>query len=381
MDTVKRMKIQNLREKIVENVDVSDIIDHLISNEVVTEDEWDRIKAEGTYPWLSSELQADGPQAYQIEEKSYFDSLLLGGLPQAPPYYVERKEKIDEIRTHLHSLERGNYVVLHGMTGYGKSCLATAALDNKQLLIEKFNGAVYWISVGDATSDNLLCHMTDLMEKLSHHPQVEPEEMKVQSSISEKGATESLRRYFTSFALRDGLLILDDVPSSDFIDAFDIGCKILVTTKDREVMRTVEGRYNLITISKGFTEQESLSLIANCVGLSVSKLPPEAKKIHNLTKGTPMVIALIGAQLAEIQDDAKRNSGRWKYYVDNLTKRDYRIIRRNSFSPEKELFNAIGICVDILSEEMKSLYQDFALFVEDVNIKPEVWICTFNCLS
>lgn len=42
------------------------------------------------------------------------------------------------MRQHLQSLKRGRYVVLHGMTGSGKSCLAAAALDNKQLIIEKF---------------------------------------------------------------------------------------------------------------------------------------------------------------------------------------------------------------------------------------------------
>jgi hypothetical protein len=52
---------------------------------------------EVTYPWLSQQLEADGPQSYQVEEKSFFDSLLLGGLPQSPPYNVERKEKVEYV--------------------------------------------------------------------------------------------------------------------------------------------------------------------------------------------------------------------------------------------------------------------------------------------
>jgi hypothetical protein len=46
------------------------------------------------YPWLSEQLEAEGPQSYHIEEKSFFDTLLLGGLPQSPPHNVERKEKV-----------------------------------------------------------------------------------------------------------------------------------------------------------------------------------------------------------------------------------------------------------------------------------------------
>ncbi|KAJ9575329.1 hypothetical protein L9F63_025721, partial [Diploptera punctata] len=86
----------------------------------------------------------------------------------------------------------------------------------------------------------------------------------------------------------------------------------------------------------------------------------------------PMVIALIGAQLAQNRDDVQRNMGRWDYYIDKLTKRDYGIIKRSSFSHENGLLGAIGLCVDNLPNDLKSFYQDFALFVEDVNIKPEV---------
>jgi hypothetical protein len=46
------------------------------------------------YPWLTKELEAEGPQSYQLEETSFFDTLLLGVLPQSPPHNVERKEKV-----------------------------------------------------------------------------------------------------------------------------------------------------------------------------------------------------------------------------------------------------------------------------------------------
>jgi hypothetical protein len=36
------------------------------------------------------------------------------------------------------------------------------------------------------------------------------------------------------------------------------------------------------------------------------------------------------------------------------------------------MLGAIGFCVDNLPADMKCFYQDFALFVEDVNIRPEV---------
>jgi hypothetical protein len=89
--------------------------------------------------------------------------------------------------------------------------------------------------------------MIDLMGKLSHHSEVESDRWD-QTSISINEATERLRRYFTYDTLREGLLILDDVSSPEVIEAFDVGCKILVTTKDSEVMKSVHGRSHIIKV-------------------------------------------------------------------------------------------------------------------------------------
>jgi len=117
-------------------------------------------------------------------------------------------------------------------------------------MVNVLQNAVYWVSVGDVNSESLgdlLSHMTDLMRKLSHHSEVESDRWD-QTSVSINGATERLRRHFTSDTLREGLLILDDVSSPEVIEAFDVGCKILVTTKDTEVMQSVQGRSHIIKV-------------------------------------------------------------------------------------------------------------------------------------
>jgi hypothetical protein len=40
-----------------------------------------------------------------------------------------------------------------------------------------------------------------------------------------------------------------------------------------------------------------------------------------------MVIALIGAQLADNKDDVVHNPGRWNYYVDMLAKREFGYVK------------------------------------------------------
>jgi len=53
------------------------------------------------YPWLSKQLEAEVPKANQVEKRSFLDSMLVGGLPQAPKYHVERKEKVMYVLLHF----------------------------------------------------------------------------------------------------------------------------------------------------------------------------------------------------------------------------------------------------------------------------------------
>jgi len=45
------------------------------------------------------------------------------------------------------------------------------------------------------------------------------------------------------------------------------------------------------------------------------------------------------------------------------------------------MLSAIGFCIENLHEDIKYYYQDLALFVEDVNIKPEVNLLSFKYMA
>ncbi|XP_049805088.1 apoptotic protease-activating factor 1-like [Schistocerca nitens] len=399
MDTIKRLKLQNLRDEIVQDLDVDDIVDGLLSSAVITEEERESIFSEKTrkarvrhlldllpskgscafdnfvrnlkseYQWLYSKLIEDTDPS-QDEEK-FLDALLLGGIPRTPPHNVERQETLLELRASLKSLTRGNYIVLHGMTGSGKSCLAAAAVENLPLVTKSFKNCVFWLSVGDSGS-NVLSHVNHLLWKLQATGRLFPDEFQRQELMNLTWFRETLKRYYTDKDLREGLLILDDVASSDVIDAFDIGCKILVTTKDLEVMRKVRGRISkTIKLNDGFKEIETLSLFAKCINQTIEDLPHEARQIHRLCKGIPMLVALIGANLEEHSEDARSNKGRWNNFITMLKSKHYSSPGRSTFYQD-ELLSAVGMSVGNLPEYQKERFQDFALFKEDVNIKPEV---------
>jgi hypothetical protein len=59
----------------------------------------------------------------------------------------------------------------------------------------------------------------------------------------------------------------------------------------------------------------------------------------------------------------------------------FRNIKRYSFPQGNGMLSAIGFCIDNLPDNIKCYYQDFAVFVEDVNIKPEVKLLLFKYMA
>ncbi|GLG98574.1 Transcription initiation factor TFIID subunit 5 [Gryllus bimaculatus] len=88
--------------------------------------------------------------------------------------------------------------------------------------------------------------------------------------------------------------------------------------------------------------------------------------------GSPMILALIAGQLEDNKNDVIRTGGRWDYYVNMLSQKNFGKVRRNSFLEQNGLFQTISMSINSLPSNKKELYIDFALFMEDVNIKPEV---------
>ena len=72
-------------------------------------------------------------------------------------------------------------------------------------------------------------------------------------------ALELLRKQFLDH-FKNSLLILDDVWKGDIIKQFEICAKVLVTTRDRTVMDTVNGQAKIVTLTSGFTLDESLKV-------------------------------------------------------------------------------------------------------------------------
>jgi len=107
----------------------------------------------------------------------------------------------------------------------------------------------------------------------------------VQPPLSIDQATERLRRLMMDPRHKNSLIILDDVWRGEVVRAFDFGSKILLTTRDASVTDVAQGRALLIKVQDGFTQEESMTYLANCLQISEQDLPEQADQIYSESKG------------------------------------------------------------------------------------------------
>lgn len=284
--------------------------------------------------------------------------LLEGGVPQRPAVFANRAKDVHKIRTALRSLkEKDGWVILHGMAGCGKTVSASEALRSAAVLDECFPGGVHWIRIGPVDQSKLLMRMQNLCARL------DPDHGRQPPRNTEE-AKDRLRVLFAHQHPRS-LLVLDDLWHSSDVKFFDIRCRIMVTTRDAAITNLVGGSKAKVHISEGFTQGESLQILAQWTSLPVVNLPAEAKEIFNLTNGSPLAISMIGALL---RDHPKR----WKYYVSQLQKKNVSKLKTQFEYEYPTLTEAIRMSISNLADDLRDLYEGFAVFHEDSKVPAQV---------
>lgn len=174
-------------------------------------------------------------------------------------YFDEKKNlfQLEEIRTALSGLKTQETLVLHGMTLIGKSCLAAAALRDKQLLKNAFNGKVFWINLAEIRKeqedkDKILQELhryteTTLFIKyifkinnfdyrllLSIEANFDSELVtdNIDENLKVQKLQAALRKVLSTPEFHNTLLVLDKLRCPNVIKYFDVGCKIFTTTCD-----------------------------------------------------------------------------------------------------------------------------------------------------
>jgi len=411
MNAVERTALLRHRDSIVQCVDLLYIKDILISTKVINNEEWEEIDYEKTrsakvrklldflpkkgpqtfhtfltilekdYDWLAELLakfdNRDSPDAHCQQLSTIVnpsdsndclstvlqESLIAGGIPFPPTHLISRHLKISQIRQCLKEMSSGQFVVLHGMAGAGKSVLASESVRNVDIMINTFENNIFWLTIGQTDKDTLLTKMQALCERL---------DTTVQPPLSIDQATERLRRLMMDSRRKNNLIILDDVWRGEVVRAFDIGSKILVTTRDASVTDVAQGRALLIKVQDGFTQEESMTYLANCLQISEQDLPEQADQIYSESKGSPMVLSLLAPLLAERRGPHRIDPHRWDHYVGKLRDRKYTQMRRQGSYNYATITEAISISFNQLDADTRQYFNDFVIFLDDVNIPSAV---------
>lgn len=273
------------------------------------------------YSWLSSKLEkhdqingVDNTDRQNMNnEQKIHDALAIGNVPRLPNLHVERLTETERVVNALREMRRGECVALVGMTGSGKSVLATAAIRNEDLLENYFDMHVFWLNAGEAqTREEAQSReeAANLMHRLGR--MINPSFARESHELMKV----ELSRFLTNPEYSNALVVLDDVFNQDIIELFDLGCKMLITT---QAVDSVKNRPNVkvLNVSSGFSEAETLTLFSSCTGVPTEKLPNEARHIHELCKGAPLTITLLASMMEPHKHEAS-DVERWRYYINMI---------------------------------------------------------------
>ncbi|XP_064558193.1 apoptotic protease-activating factor 1 isoform X1 [Zonotrichia leucophrys gambelii] len=399
MDVKSRNYLLMNRQALENDIKTSYIMDRMISDEVLTLQEEERVKQQNTrkeraatliniiltkdnnsyrsfynallhegYRDLAALLQDGIPAVSSGNRKSSMDGmtsyvktiLCEGGVPQRPVVFVTRPKLVDAIKKKLYCLGSDpGWVTVYGMAGCGKTVLTAEALRDPQLLEDCFPGGVHWISVGKQDKAGLLIKLQNLCSRLEHdstlsqRPPLNIEEAKDRLRLL------MLRKYPRS------LLVLDDIWDSWVLKAFDNQCQVLITSRDRSVTDAVAGNKYEVHVESGLAHEKGLEILSLFVNMKISELPEQANTLVRECKGSPLVISLIGALLRDFPS-------RWEYYLRQLQNKQFRRIRKSSSYDYEALDEAMSISVEQLDDNYKDYYKDLSILPKDVKVPTKV---------
>ncbi|XP_038667225.1 apoptotic protease-activating factor 1 isoform X1 [Scyliorhinus canicula] len=390
--------LQN-RSALEQDIKTSYIMDHLISEEVLSLEDEQKVKNQATqkeraalllniilekdnyavisfynallnegYKELAALLQDGLPIISTSTKKNSIDGstayvqtiLCEGGVPQRPVVFVDRPEIVQSIRNALYKL--GNdpgWITIYGMAGCGKSVLAAEALRNHRVITECFPGGVHWVAVGKQDRSGVLVKLQNLCSRLNQGSHTYPS-----SPLNTEEARDRLR-FLMARKYPRSLLVLDDVWDSWVLKCFDVQCRVLITSRDKSITEVVTGNSFPVSVQSGLSKDKGLEILSLFVYSKVTSLPEEAHSIVQECKGSPLVVSLIGALLREFPK-------RWAYYLKQLRSKQFKRIRKSSSYDYEALDEAMAASIEMLKEDYKEYYKDLSVLEKDVKVSTKV---------
>ncbi|XP_068443155.1 apoptotic protease-activating factor 1 isoform X2 [Clinocottus analis] len=396
-----RSCLLRVRHRLEQDIKPSYLMDHMISDGVLSVDEEERIRTQPTrkdqavallelllrkdnrayisfynamvkeaYNDLANLLHHDLPRVLPAAHSHSSDCctpyvqtvLSEGGVPQRPVVFVSRPELVNRVREKLYRLQKEpGWVTVFGMAGSGKSVLAAEAARHHGLIEECFPGGIHWLSIGQLDKPDLLVKIQSLCFRLE-------QSLDSQSLHRAPNTLDEAKERLRFLMLRRyprALLILDDIWDSSVLKAFDLHCRILLTTRNRSLADSVSGAKYNVEVASGLDETKGLEILALYTNTKLHGLPEEARSIVRECKGSPLVMSLIGALLRE-------KPNRWCYYLRQLQQKQFKRIRKSSSYDYDALDQAMAASIEVLPDEHRELYKDLTVLEKDSKVPAKV---------
>ncbi len=295
------------------------------------------------------------------DEIHYHHPPVPGQLNQArgkPDNFVERHEITAAIKKRLlANTEVASPVVIHGIGGIGKTTLAIALTNDKD--VEKyFSEGIIWVKLGQ--QPDLLAILREKIYDLGGG--------EFQYHTIDSAST----RFRGLLRNKSALLVIDDAWESEHVEPFRVGgakCRLLVTTRQSKIAEVIDRPDSEPIV--GMNEAEAIELMAKRAGEITDENKPIAYQLAGELGYLPLALDLAGGQV--------QNFGGWQEFLNLWREKKLEILRRGRHVTTKEdsVLISFELGLKRLPEADKQLYLQLGVFPQGaffpINAVSKLW--------
>uniref|UniRef100_A0A336KW62 CSON000568 protein n=1 Tax=Culicoides sonorensis TaxID=179676 RepID=A0A336KW62_CULSO len=320
------------------------------------------------YNWIAEKIQ-NSYETTDSEIERYRTALYRSEIPKTGDLFVYRLNWLWKVQQAVKTLESGQYLILKSKVGFGKKWIAKDSCATYNIF-RMMNNDVFWINLNNCDNDDEIYQKLLKLRLMLNNDDFDYKVQTIDTQHTEHKVNDLkrlLRNILTKYH-KNCLLILCGVSTENVLKAFDLGCKILVTTKNMELFydNIQERLRKKIEIDKGFTRDEAMQLFHKATKIPEHDLHHHeiANNIYDKCKGHPFIISSIAKSFYDLdQSEMKVEEGQWRDWLQKLG--NYQIDNYDHKENIEKVINQLPV-------EMRKYYESLCVFKNDANISFKV---------
>lgn len=232
-------------------------------------------------------------------------------------------------------------------------------------VISRMNYKIYWLNVSKCCSQELVL---EKMHRLKVLLQADDLDIKYNTySGNTKNEIIHMRNYLRKILEQPGfrqcLIVLTDVQDENIVKAFDLNCKMFITTRHIEKLEFIAQNNKItIDIEQGFTFDESVELFAKALNEQIPTfMQPFIKQFYDICNGHPFIISLIAKTFQNFQENEKERRARCDRWLKNLS--EYKLSDKDN-----QIKMSVEESLKFLSVFHRNCYKKMVVFSDNTDI-------------